>query len=231
VLRSNSQMSTKTKAITSNQRLAKVGAQVTTRPHRRAKGQGGLTRSEILAAARELLEAEGRKGTTIRAIAEKAGISSTALYFYFADLDAILIEISDSISTWLADSLTGDAKRHKDPLTAVESMLRSYVAFGLANPQAYALTFVDPKKFGQTVSIERSPSQAERAVAQFVESVGIALTSVGRNRREGEKLAHLLWFSVHGLVCMAISRPELLPGKPELLAKDMAKLLLKGGFT
>jgi hypothetical protein len=81
------------------------------------------------------------------------------------------------------------------------------------------------------VSIERSPSQAERAVAQFVESVGIALTSVGRNRREGEKLAHLLWFSVHGLVCMAISRPELLPGKPELLAKDMAKLLLKGGFT
>jgi AcrR family transcriptional regulator len=200
------------------------------RPHRRAKGEGGQTRSDILKAASELLEQEGRKGTTIRAIAEKVGISSTALYFHFDDVDAILFEICDAIYSGLAARFHRDALRCKDPIQRVEAMMRSYLLFGLSNRQAYVLTFMEPQKGHQSTGVKGKTPQAELATVLFWQAVQAALVSVGRDPKEGEKLAKLIWFAVHGVVTMAIARPENFSVSPEKLSKEMVQLLIKGSL-
>jgi AcrR family transcriptional regulator len=200
------------------------------RPHRRPKGQGGLTRADILASATELLEQTGRKGTTIRAIAEKVGISSTALYFHFDDLDSILFEICDATYAGLAQRFERDAKRHADPLRRVRAMIQSYAEFGLLHPQAYTLSFVEPKKGHLKTEAQGKTAQSEIALQSFGRAVAEALRASGGKTSDVERLTHLLWFACHGLVTMAIARPEVLPAKSSLLVKAMAELLIDGAF-
>ena len=52
---------------------------------RKRKGEGAQRRAEILETAKQLFVEEGYAATTIRRIAAKIGISSTALYVYFPD--------------------------------------------------------------------------------------------------------------------------------------------------
>jgi AcrR family transcriptional regulator len=200
------------------------------RPHRRAKGQGGLTRSDILAAATDLLEQMGRKGTTIRAIAERVGISSTALYFHFDDLDSILFEICDATYAGLSERFDRDASRHANPVQRVVAMMRSYVDFGLLHPQAYALSFIEPKKGHLHAEAEGKTPQSEQALSRFAQAVAQARQAAGNSGLDAGSITHLLWFASHGLVTMAIARPEVLPHKASTMAKSLAALLAKGAF-
>lgn len=59
----------------------------------RARGtrpKGAAARQRILRAALELFLARGFEATTVRAIGERAGVSDSALYYYFASKDDIL---------------------------------------------------------------------------------------------------------------------------------------------
>ena len=63
---------------------------------------------DIMLAARELYETEGVAATSMAAIARKAGITRTLLYYYFpnkqavtdAVLDDYIEDLVESVSTW-----------------------------------------------------------------------------------------------------------------------------------
>jgi AcrR family transcriptional regulator len=57
---------------------------------RRLTAKGERTRSRIVAAAAELVLVHGVADTTLEAIKQTAGVSSSQLYHYFADKDALL---------------------------------------------------------------------------------------------------------------------------------------------
>ena len=61
----------------------KTGPESHPRGGRKRKGEGSQRRAEILDAAKQLFVEEGYAATTIRRIAAKLGVSSTALYVYF----------------------------------------------------------------------------------------------------------------------------------------------------
>jgi AcrR family transcriptional regulator len=202
-------------------KLPKRSLAVTPVRYRRQKGEGGLTRDGILKAASELLESAGR--------------SSTALYFHFCDLDSILFEISDAIYEGLTIRFKRDAKRYPDPIRRVEAMMRSYALFGLLNPQAYTLAFIEPKKGHITAVADGKTSKADEALNVFGQAVHEAMQvhqDIERNaKNNAEKITHLLWFAQHGLVTMVIARPETLKKtKPSTLVKEMASLLVRGAF-
>ena len=68
-------------------------------------------RSEILAAARHLLEAEGEDALTMRRVAAAVGIQAPSLYKHFADKAAleealaaeVLAELSALVASWAAE--------------------------------------------------------------------------------------------------------------------------------
>lgn len=61
------------------------------------------TRDRIVARARDRFATEGFEGTTNKAIADDAGVSSTALYHYFPSKADLYVAVCDSISIELAE--------------------------------------------------------------------------------------------------------------------------------
>ena len=112
--------------------------------NRKRRGEGLARRAEILAAASRLLLSEGVENTTMRRIAADVGVSPTALYVYFPRKDAILQTISRETFAKLLAELETSQVRIGTVLERFEALLRTYVAFGLANPDSFRLIFLTP---------------------------------------------------------------------------------------
>ena len=112
------------------------------RSMRKPRGQGASRRGEILAAAKRLFLTEGYERTTIRKIAAAVGVSSAALYLYFPDKDAILRAISEATFEALLARLEQTQRQDGSDLDRLRAGLEAYVAFGLAHPDEYRLTFL-----------------------------------------------------------------------------------------
>ena len=72
--------------------------------------QGEPTRDRILDAARNLFDAEGEAGLSMRRIATVVGITPMAIYRHYADKDALknaLIPVITAISVWTAFLIGG----------------------------------------------------------------------------------------------------------------------------
>lgn len=66
-------------------------------PRRRPKGdKRDRTRAALLAAAREVISELGYERTTLQAVAERAGMSSGAIYGNFRNRDALLIALAEA---------------------------------------------------------------------------------------------------------------------------------------
>lgn len=132
-----------------------------------------LRRQQIISAAAELaLEGEGR-ALTMSAIAERAGLSRTAIYEYFASTSDLLADlIIDELAIW-AQTLDQIVKQESDPLDQIESWIRgalSFVADGRHN-LVKALSAV-------SMPIERS-SEISASHRRLVAPLIVSLTELG----------------------------------------------------
>src|SRR5689334_4199179 len=101
---------------------------------RKPRGQGASRRAEILAAAKRLFLEEGFERTTMRRIAAMVGVSSTALYVYFADKEAILHAIAEQTFEDLLACLEASPPAAASPVDRFRAGLRAYVTFGRSRP-------------------------------------------------------------------------------------------------
>lgn len=96
----------------------------------------------ILDAARELFVAEGYHNVSIRKIAEKIEYSPAAIYSYFPSKDDIFFALAEEGFLMLFDR-THQPSGLLDPLDELRRSLWSFYEFSKANPEHYALMFVD----------------------------------------------------------------------------------------
>jgi AcrR family transcriptional regulator len=179
---------------------------------RKRKGDGLQRRAEILDAAKQLFVEEGYAATTIRRIAAKLGISSTALYVYFPDKDAILVEICDATFAGLIVELDEVRRDSADPLDALSKSLERYICFGLDHPNEYELTFVtrrskelqkpkpENKKLGKKLGMQ--------AFGRFYDCVDAVMRAGLTNDSDTHRLTQQLWAAIHGLVVLLLLRSE-----------------------
>jgi AcrR family transcriptional regulator len=94
----------------------------------------------ILDAARDLFVAEGYQNVSIRKIAERVEYSPAAIYSYFPSKDDIFLALAEEGFRMLEASGTSiDAP----PLDAIRHALWTIYRFSKAQPEYYALMFVD----------------------------------------------------------------------------------------
>src|SRR5258708_35847139 len=111
---------------------------------RRAREKEGL-REEIVDAARTLFVKEGYESVSIRKIADKIEYAPGTIYLYFQDKAEILDRICEETFAKLIrtmDAIKGDTAA---PLDKLRRALRTYIHFGLENPNHYVVTFVQAK--------------------------------------------------------------------------------------
>ena len=120
-----------------------VTASTSSRRHRAARGQGEALRGEILAAARDLLAETGNQdAVSVRAVAERVGVTTPSIYLHFKDkddlLDAVCAEVFEALGVALGEAAALDG-------TPVERLMaegRAYVRFALDKPEHYRLAFM-----------------------------------------------------------------------------------------
>ena len=181
-------------------------ATVNPRSQRKPKGQGHARRAEILAAAERIFVEHGYEGATIRKIADEVGLSSTALYMHFAEKGEILHEICRQAFAALLDMNMAVMAEPGGPEQRLRRMMRAYVDFGFANPNAYRLIYMTRPvelQHGAQLAAQELGASLYRSFEQAVEDA----EADGLLRRDARTTAQALWAGCHGVVSLIITKP------------------------
>src|SRR6516164_6298516 len=112
---------------------------------RRAR-QKESVREEIMDAARTLFVKEGYEHVSMRKIAEKIEYAPGTIYLYFRDKAEILDRLSDETFAKLEKRMQAIHADPSSPLDGLRRGLRTYIQFGIDNPNQYIVTFVQAKQ-------------------------------------------------------------------------------------
>lgn len=154
-------------------------------------------KSRIVAAARALYFERGPDAVTMRAVAERVGVTATALYRHFTDKDAILREVMGEGSRLLGSHLFR-ALEAPTPLERLRATANAYLDFALAQPQAYRALF----EAGEAE--EGTPVQLQRgALRRFLrdrvrEAMDAGVLAAG----DPDGIALSVWAMLHGLASL-----------------------------
>jgi AcrR family transcriptional regulator len=154
-------------------------------------------KSRIVAAARALYMERGPEAVTMRAVAERVGVTATALYRHFADKDGILREVQGEGSRLLGSHLFR-ALEAPTPLERLRATAMAYLDFAVAQPQAYRSLFEPTAEDGD------SPVQRQRgAVRRFLrDRVREAMDAGVLVSGDPDGTALSVWAMLHGLAAL-----------------------------
>jgi len=100
-----------------------------------------LKRGLILDAARQVFEAEGLDGASLRAIAAAAGYTPAALYFHFDCKEAIYAEVLAASLANLGDAVRRATGRGKTPADRLRAAAMAFFRYYADNPRDLDLGF------------------------------------------------------------------------------------------
>jgi AcrR family transcriptional regulator len=143
---------------------------------------------------------------SIRAVAEKVGRTSPAIYLHFPDKDTLIHSVCDRMFQRLADISAEAQAPLDDPIERVRACARSYVGFAVEHPAVYRVLFMgaDDWKSEMATMAHLQESVAFRSLYDNVQAAYDQGLFVG----PGPELTSLgMWMSVHGLASLLIAKP------------------------
>jgi AcrR family transcriptional regulator len=197
---------------------------------RSRRGEGDRLREEILDAVGALLdETNDESAVSIRAIADRVGVSPPSIYRHFEDKDALLNAVCADVFAQLQFGIAEAVAQASDPVDALARAARCYVDFGLEHPEHYRIVFMRPMpKVLSVVTPEEltaglapagvpesdpvfggdalAGSQAFKALHDLVSDV-LALVPK-RKRPDAFAATTTLWMTVHGVTSLRITKPD-----------------------
>jgi AcrR family transcriptional regulator len=175
---------------------------------RARKGDGELLRDEILDAAEALLVEQGTKeAVTIRAVADKVGVSAPSIYLHFADKDELFYETCRRVFEILNQRMIIALAESEG--TVIDRMTRAgraYIEFGMDHPGQYVTLFgaasqdaipedqIDSDPGVQAFQLLVSLIEAGIESGELDPSLDVAATAVA------------VWSAVHGTVNILITK-------------------------
>jgi AcrR family transcriptional regulator len=160
------------------------------------------TRIRILSEARELFLEVGLAGFSMRVLAERVGVSATALYRHFEDRDAILASLLDEAFRAFGGTLM-QALAGQTPFERLRLSGKAYFEFALAHPRDYELMFMtNCADLGLTRMSEELAQRAQSTFVFLVDRVSECMESGVFPRAEPRTVAVYIWTQVHGLASL-----------------------------
>ncbi len=225
-------------AATPTQRAGKI-AVAAQAFERKPKGRGHERREEILAAAARMFLERGVDDVSTRRIAEAVGISQSALYVYFPNKDAILLDLCDQCFRRLVGLFSSPEVAAGDPVEGLRRMMRAYVRFGIEHHDEYRLGFmtkdllppIPPEQLSAFLLDPANPRDGMPAGLQcfaLLQDRVNQLALHGRLRQDPRLVAQVAWATGHGLVTLLITKPEFPWIERETLIEGSLDILFGG---
>lgn len=160
------------------------------------------TRQQILAEAREVFLKSGLAGFSMRAVADRVGVSATALYRHFDDKDALLAALlSEAFATFGA--YLGRSLGARTPRDRFRAIGRAYVDFALDHSRDYQLMFLTNCAELGFKRIRREVDQrSEPTFELLVDRVRECMESGVFQKRDERGVALHAWATLHGVVSL-----------------------------
>lgn len=192
----------------SSRRQAAPGTGASTHHRRRSrKGEGDKLRVDILDAAEALLAEKGSPDhVSMRAIADRVGVSPPAIYLHFDDKDELFFECCNRRFGEMANRMRLAAEHQHTAMDRLEAIGRAYIEFGLSRGEQYEVMLIGdpPDTIGPEEALELPGAQALHMVA---EAVADGITS-GELRADLDPMATAvaLWAATHGAVMVLLDK-------------------------
>jgi AcrR family transcriptional regulator len=176
------------------------------RGRRRApRGQGAALRGEVLRAAMDLLAETGSEdAVSLRALAQRVGVSVPSIYLHFADKQALMDAVCGQVFTDLDEAMQEACAGAPDPFEALRRQGVAYVRFALDHPEQYRIVMMRPPGDGAR---GQDDVVAAAAFGHLLEGVE-ACVAVGVLEGKPLTLGLQLWSSAHGLASLLIAKPH-----------------------
>jgi AcrR family transcriptional regulator len=167
----------------------------------------GDLRNACIKAALELIEGEGVPAVTLRAVAERVGVSRSAPYRHFKDKRALLAACTAHGFRLMERKIREAADAEGgDPMAQFHAGCLAYARFGAEHPRLYPLLFSGDLSDGEYPELAAAGSDAFQVPIDLL----TAAQEAGVVKRSDPRLqAFALWSTLHGVVNLHIdSRPN-----------------------
>jgi AcrR family transcriptional regulator len=161
-------------------------------------------RRRAVAAAMGLFAEQGYEAVTMRSLGAALGVSAMTPYRYLSGKEELFVLVRAEAFRRFADALelALDKAPRDEPVARLVELKRAYIAFALAQPDAYRIMFElrgavaspGPAKDELEVESRRAFACLRRSVVDAVEH--------GQLHGDPLTLAHLFWASTHGLISL-----------------------------
>lgn len=196
---------------------------------RARRGDGGRLREEILDAATSLLVETGDEGSvSVRAVAQRVGVTPPSIYLHFGDKDALIFECCRALMGQLQIAVLDAVADIVEPRDRLRAAAHAHVRFGIANPEPYRIMFMSPHHDVPADS-DIADYEGSAAFAVLVDMVRAAMPDTARAHAaiggEQEELAAAvpphppdsaddeaamaamgLWAACHGVAALMIAK-------------------------
>jgi len=178
---------------------------------RNRRGQGARLRTDIVAAAAELLdEAGNEQAVTLRAVARRIGIAAPSIYAHFPDRQAILLAVVQDAFAELTEALaaaTGsgaDSTSEESATTQLRAACAAYLDFAATRPQRYRAMFgglwrAGPAIDSAAVSAAEVTELGQDALAVLITALNACVDAGTSTSTNTVADAIALWLGLHGL--------------------------------
>ena len=181
----------------------------------------------ITTAAMKMFLEDGYAKTSIRNIADAIEYSPGTIYLYYKDKDELLFEVQGQAYLKLLEAFKQNVNS-TDPLEKLEQLGKTYVSFGLANPELYDLMFIirAPTNVDETVHGHNGDATFNYLIDCIHECIQAELLIF----KDANQAALQIWSMAHGLVSLNLRcrLKVMLPEEasiPEILHKAIEEYL------
>jgi len=176
---------------------------------RARKGEGEQLRDEILEAAEALLLEKGSPdNVSMRAIADRVGVTPPAIYLHFQDKDELFFQCCNRRFEELSAAMAEAAGTEVSALARLEAMGRAYIEYGLRRPEQYAVLLMGPLPEDITEGeFEQLPGGVALSMTADAVADGIASGEL-RSDLDPVAAAVTLWALVHGTVMVLLQKRD-----------------------
>jgi AcrR family transcriptional regulator len=160
------------------------------------------TRCNILEAALAIGKKEGWQALSMRKIADAIEYTAPVIYEYFANKEALLLELTKTGYRMLSRDMTTARDKHLLPEKQLEAMWLTYWHFAFAEKELYQLMFgieVNCCVFDNEVPESEAP-------ATMISDAIRQLIGEGASEDEICKRYYTFWSIVHGLISINLVR-------------------------
>jgi AcrR family transcriptional regulator len=162
-------------------------------------------RERILSCALDLYLEEGLKGLSMRHMAEKLGVSATALYRHYRNKEDLLHNVIGAaikvFGSHLFTALSG-----RTPEERFHRGAEAYLNFALAHGKYYEVIFLAPQQLGAEPLPEDLQQQSKATFQFLIDRVQECMESGYLRKDDPYSVAVGIWAHSHGLVSIYLAK-------------------------